>query len=64
MFLQAPVVTGLQDTLEIDLEQMQNNSSFHIFNVEDPSNDNVSCSFSKISPSTDALFIEMDGNGI
>ncbi|OPL33698.1 hypothetical protein AM593_05546, partial [Mytilus galloprovincialis] len=57
-----PAVTDLQDILILDPQQLSDNSSFHIFRVEDPSNDNVSCGLSKISPSTDRLTLEMDGN--
>lgn len=56
-------MTDLPDILILDPQQLSDNSSFHIFRVEDPSNDNVSCGLSKISPSTDRLTLEMDGNG-
>ncbi|VDI76373.1 Hypothetical predicted protein [Mytilus galloprovincialis] len=57
-----PAVTDLPDVLILDPQQLSDNSSFHIFRVEDPSNDNVSCGLSKISPSTDRLTLEMDLN--
>ncbi|XP_076082631.1 uncharacterized protein LOC143053734 [Mytilus galloprovincialis] len=57
-----PVITELPDILRIDLQQLQEETSFHIFHVEDPSNDTVSCALSKISPTTDALIFKMDGN--
>ncbi|XP_071143578.1 uncharacterized protein [Mytilus edulis] len=57
-----PAVTDLPDVLILDSQQLSDNSRFHIFRVEDPSNDNVSCGLSKISPSTDRLTLEMDGN--
>ncbi|CAG2242602.1 unnamed protein product [Mytilus edulis] len=59
-----PVVTELPDMLKIDLEKIQDDSSFYIFHVEDPSTDNVSCALSRISLSMDELTLKMDGNGI
>ncbi|CAG2242596.1 unnamed protein product [Mytilus edulis] len=58
-----PVVTGLTDVLNLDPQQLSDNSSFHIFRVEDPSDENVSCRLNKISPSTEKLILEIDGNG-
>ncbi|VDH95080.1 Hypothetical predicted protein, partial [Mytilus galloprovincialis] len=57
-----PVVTELPDMLKIDLEKIQDDSSFYIFHVEDPSTDNVSCALSRISLSMDELTLKMDGN--
>lgn len=54
----------MSDTLKRELEQFQDDSSFHIFHVENPSNDHVSCDLSKISPSTESLTLEVVDNGI
>ncbi|CAC5404976.1 unnamed protein product [Mytilus coruscus] len=57
-----PVVTDLPKELIIDPQKLQEISRFHLFNVKDPTDDNVSCILSKISPSTDELVLEIDGN--
>lgn len=57
-------MTDLQKELSIDPQKLQEDSRFHIFNVKDPTDDNVSCILSKIYPLTDELVIEIDGKGI
>ncbi|XP_052097135.1 uncharacterized protein LOC127732117 [Mytilus californianus] len=59
-----PEVSDFTDELMIDPNKLSNDSRFHIFSVEDPSDDNISCGMKNASYSTDIFALEMDDNDI
>ncbi|XP_071142265.1 uncharacterized protein [Mytilus edulis] len=57
-----PEVSGFTDELIIDPTKLSNDSRFHIFNVEDPSDDNIFCGIKDTPHFTDTFVLEMEDN--
>ncbi|CAG2242599.1 unnamed protein product [Mytilus edulis] len=57
-----PEVGGFTEELIIDPTKLSNDSRFHIFNVEDPSNDDIFCGLKNTPHSTEMFVLEMEDN--
>lgn len=57
-------MSGFIDELLIDPSNLSNDSRFHIFIVEDPSDENISCGMKSASHSIEMFGLEMDDNGM
>ncbi|XP_052097131.1 uncharacterized protein LOC127732114 isoform X8 [Mytilus californianus] len=55
-----PVISGLQNTLEIDHATAESNPYLAKFQVKDPSGDNISCMINETNVPTELFYLQLD----
>lgn len=64
IYLQAPVIIGLQNNLEIDPTTVDSDPYIAKFQVKDPSGDNVSCMINETNAVPEMFYLKLDDIGM